>query len=314
MQCPRCQQENPTSHKFCRECGTPLRSLEGGAELTLSYADVRRSLTEALEQQAARAEILRVISQSPTDTRPVFDTIVRNARRLCEADSCSVFTYRDELIHLESIDNATVEGADAIRRAYPLPPNRGHASGRAILTGRPVHIPDVRDDPEYDLHGILGAELRSILAAPMLRDGLAIGTITLHTWATPQPFTDAHIELLKTFADVIAIENVRLFKETKEALEQQTAMSEILRAIGTSPTELQPVLDAVVKSAVRFCGAHDAELYRLDGTDLKVAAHHGPISAPMGRLIPVARGTVAGRAVLELRAVHVADLQAEVEQ
>jgi len=101
----------------------------------------------------------------------------------------------------------------------------------------------------------------------MLRDGLAIGTITLHTWATPRPFTDAQIELLKTFADqaVIAIENVRLFKETREALEQQTAMSEILRAISTSPTELQPVLDAVVKSAVRFCGAHDAELYRLDG-------------------------------------------------
>ena len=131
-----------------------------------------------------------------------------------------------------------------------------------------------------------------------------------------RPFTDKQIELVRTFADqaVIAIENVRLFRDLTESLEQQTATSEILRVISTSPTELQPVLDAVVKSAVRFCGAHDAELYRLDGTDLKVAAHHGPISAPMSRLIPVVRGTVAGRAVLELRAVHVADLQAEVEE
>src|SRR4030095_13518657 len=99
-----------------------------------------------------------------------------------------------------------------------------------------------------------------------------------------------------------------------EAIERQTATSQILRIISTSPTDLRPVLEAVVESAVRFCGAHDAELYKRDGGDLRVAAHHGPISAPMGRLIPVVRGTVAGRAVLELRAVHVADLQAEVEE
>ena len=102
--------------------------------------------------------------------------------------------------------------------------------------------------------------------------------------------------------------------QVSESHDQQTATSEILRIISTSPTALRPVLEAVVKSAVRFCGAHDAELYKRDGEDLRVAAHHGPISAPMGRLIPVVRGTVAGRAVLELRAVHVADLQAEVEE
>src|SRR5262249_7365600 len=146
-----------------------------------------------LEQQTATGEILRVISHSPTDLQPVFDTIVRNARRLCEADSCSVFTYGGDLIHLESIDNATVEGADAIRRAYPLPLSEGHATGRAILTGRAVHIPDIRQDPGYELHGILGAGLRSIVAVPMLRDEKAIGTITLHRWATPRPFSDAQI-------------------------------------------------------------------------------------------------------------------------
>src|SRR4029453_1257826 len=105
----------------------------------------------------------------------------------------------------------------------------------------------------------------------------------------------------------------RLRRELVEALEQQTATAEILRVISTSPPDLQPVLDAGVTGPARFCGADDAELYRLDGGSLKVVAHHGPIPAPMGRLVPVVRGTVAGRAVLERRAVHVADLHAEAE-
>src|SRR5262249_1497947 len=209
---------------------------EKNRALTEAHAQV----TEALEQQTATSEILRVISSSPTDLRPIFDTIVRNARRLCQADSCSVFMYSDDLIRLESIDNATAEGAEAIRRAYPLPPGRGHATGRAIVTGGTVHIHDVRDDPEYELHGISGAGLRSIGAVPMLRDGAAIGQITVHTWATPRPFSDAQLALLEMFAHqaVIAIENVRLFKELEaknadltEALAQQTATAEILRVI-----------------------------------------------------------------------------------
>jgi signal transduction histidine kinase len=208
---------------------------EKNRALTAAHAQV----TESLEQQTATAEILRVISRSPTDLQPVFDTIVRNARRLCEADSCSVFTCAGELIHLESIDNATVEGADAIRRAYPLPPSWGHATGRAILTGRPVHIPDVRHDPDYELHGILGAGLRSIVAVPMLRDGTAIGTITLHTWATPRPFSDAQISLLQTFADqaVIAIENVRLFKELQASNHEIADKSRQLEAASQHKSE-----------------------------------------------------------------------------
>src|SRR6516165_2505588 len=121
----------------------------------------------------------------------------------------------------------------------------------------------------------------------------------------PRPFVDREVTLLQTFADqaVIAIENVRLFNETNEALEQQTATAEILRVISTSPTNLQPVLDTLVMSAARFCGADDAEIFHLDGDSLRVAAHHGPIPSPMGRFIPVVRGTVAGRTVLERRVV-----------
>ena len=139
----------------------------------------------------------------------------------------------------------------------------------------------------------------------------------------PRPFSEREIALLQTFADqaVIAIENVRLFKELEarnieltEALEQQAATGEILRVISTSPTDLQPVLDAVVKSAARFCGAYDASIFRFDEGHLRVGAHHGPLHHAIGLLVPVVRGSVGGRAVLERRAVHIADLQAETEE
>src|SRR5258705_4012817 len=149
MQCLRCQHKNRPQAKFCEECASPL---DGATRTALSYADLkaevedlRPALGEALEQQTATSEILGVISQSPTDVRPVFDTIVQNARRLCGSDSASVLTYDGELIQLESLDNASPERTAALRQAYPMPANRAHATGRAILTGRPIHIPDVRE-------------------------------------------------------------------------------------------------------------------------------------------------------------------------
>jgi len=156
----------------------------------------------------------------------------------------------------------------------------------------------------------------------MVRDGEAVGAIVV-TRREPGRFAAPEVSLLKTFADqaVIAIENVRLFKELEarnreltEALEQQTATAEVLRIISTSPTELQPVLEVVVKSAVRFCGADDAIILRLDAEHLRAAAHHGPIPVDFGLPVPCVRGTVGGRSVLERRAVHVTDLQAEAEE
>jgi GAF domain-containing protein len=292
------------------------------AALLARVEALEKALADSLEQQTATSEILRVISSSPTDAQPVFESIAASAHRLCGAKLTTVFRFDGRLIHIAALHDVSTQGAAAYRDAYPAPPGRGGATHRAILTRSIVHIPDIREDPEYELQGLArAADYGSALSVPMLREGHPIGAITVGREAAT-PFPDEQIELLRTFADqaVIAIENVRLFKELEarnrdltEALEQQTATAEILRVISTSPTDLQPVLDTVVKSAARFCGAYDASMFRLDAETLRVAAHHGPILHPVGRLIPVIRGTISGRAVLERRAVHVTDIQAEVE-
>ena len=285
-----------------------------------------RDLTEALEQQTATSEILRVISSSPTDVRPVFETIVKNARALCGSDSAGVFTYDGEMVRIEALDNANPAQADALRAAYPMPATAGTATGRALLTGRPAHIPDVREDPTYvldDLRDIVG--LRTLLSVPMIRDGVTVGAITVQRWGTPRAFSDAQIALLGTFADqaVIAIQNVRLFRELEarnhdltETLEQQTATGEILRVISSSPTDVQPVFDAVVKSAARLCESFDSAMCRREGDRMLVVAHHGPIPmGPVGEFsFPLTRDNATGRAALDAATIHVADMQAETEE
>src|SRR4029453_13574486 len=182
-----------------------------------------RDLTEALEQQTATSDILRVISQSLTDVQPVFDTIAAAALKLCRATSAAVMTFDGELIHLVATANVNPEGANAVRRIFPRPPSRDMAATRAVLTCTVVAIPDVLEDPEFAVRSVaLATGFRSALSVPLMRDGSPIGPITA---GRPEPglFPDAQIALLKTFADqaVIAIENVRLFNETKEALDQQ---------------------------------------------------------------------------------------------
>jgi GAF domain-containing protein len=272
-------------------------------------------LAESLEQQTATAEILRVISRSPTDIQPVCDIIAANALKLCDAHVNAVTLYDGELLHLVALANVNPEGAEALRQAYPRRADWGHGGGRAVSTRAVVQIPDVLTDRAYELkREQQAAGYRSVLAVPMLRDGEPIGAISLGR-REPRPFSDKQIALVKTFADqaVIAIENVRLFNETKEALEQQTATSVMLRIIASSPTDLQPVLDAMAKSAASLCTAYDASVFRLDGDVLRLAAHHGPIPNPVGLVIPVIRGTVSGRSVLERQTVQVTDVQAAAE-
>src|SRR5262249_37886225 len=155
--------------------------------------------------------------------------------------------------------------------------------------------------------------VRTVLATPLLREGVPIGTIMIRRTQV-RPFSDKQIKLLETFADqpVIAIENVRLFNELKESLEQQTATSEILGVIASSPTDIQPVLDVVAENAARVCGATDAIMFRIEGDVLQLAASYG--TAPRGlERVPLSRGTLSGRAVIDRETIHVHDVAAELE-
>jgi GAF domain-containing protein len=279
---------------------------------------------EALEQQTATAEILRVISTSPTDAQPVFDTIVQNARGLCGADSASVVSYDRALIRIEALDNASPEKANTLRQAYPMPANRGHVT-RAILTGLPIHIPDVREDPEYELSALRDAiGLRSVLSVPMLRDGVPIGAITVHSWGTPRPFSEKQIELLRTFADqaVIAIENVRLFKELEARTQDLTRSVGELRALGevsqavSSTLELGTVLETIVSRAVQLSGSDQGIVYEFD-EGLQIfqarATHHitpKHLAAVQAAPIMLGEGAI-GRAGMMRQPVQVADIQDE---
>jgi len=281
--------------------------------------DRNRELTESLEQQTATSEVLKVISRSTFDLQPVLDTLVENAARLCGAERGEINRLDGEVYRGAAVYNYPREFMDFLGR-HPMRPDRRTITGRAALERRAVQIFDVLADPEYDYgEGQALAGYRTLLGVPLLREGMPIGVIVLHRERV-QPFTARQVELVETFADqaVIAIENVRLFNEIQErnrelteALEQQTATSEILRIISSSPTDLQPVLDAVAENAARLCDAEDAVLFRLDGEFLRQAAGKGPIpkfGTGNEEGVAVSRGSVTGRAVVDRQAVHVRDL------
>ena len=311
MQCPRCQQANPPQAKFCLECGTPFGRTNASGYPAASSADQQRALTEALGQQVATSEVLRAISQAQTDAQPVFDIIASSARRLCSAVYGQVQLYDGKHIHLATLDSANPDGDQAIRAAYPLRVGDGSAGGRAIEARAVVQIPDLLDDRAYPFKAVWEASgLRSLLAVPMLRDGEPIGTIGVGR-AEPGTFPQRQIALLQTFADqaVIAIENVWLFKELEAKNSDLTATSEILRVISASPTYVQPVFETIVRNASRVCGAFDAAIFIRDGDQMYLAAHQGPIQAhTIGTLFGLSAATVAGRAILDARPIHVHDL------
>src|SRR5262249_29551981 len=184
----------------------------------------------------------------------------------------------------------------------------------AILTGSIVHIPDIRDDPEYELQDLARAnQFGCVLSVPMFRDGHPIGAITVGREAA-RSFSDAQIELLRTFADqaVIAIENVRLFNETREALDQQTATAEILRVISSSPTNLQPVFAAVLDHALTLCEASNGSIYQFEDGALRHVGLRGPhLGIEVGEVFPLE--STPGRAVLEKRTVHLEDILQELD-
>jgi signal transduction histidine kinase/putative methionine-R-sulfoxide reductase with GAF domain len=284
-------------------------------------ADLEKKLAEALEQQAATSEILRVISTSPTDLRPVFETIVRNAVSLCGSLFANVFRFDGELLHFVAGHNVGPSYVELLRAKYPMRPDFSQVSGRVLLTKSVVRLEDVLADPDYDQRFPQAMGWRKMLGVPMLRQGEPVGVIVVG-WAEPGPVSKAQEGLLKQFADhaVIAIENVRLFdevqartRELSEALEQQTATSEMLGVIAASPTNIQPVLQAVAESACRLCEAYDSVIRLCEGERLRVRAHHGPIPVDFVGS-PIGRGWVTGRAFVDREPVHVHDLQAAADE
>src|SRR5262245_16026279 len=245
------------------------------AEALQREADASKREAEALEQQNATAEILRIIGGSPGDAQPVFDAIAVNALRLCDAKGAVVVRYDGERLYLAAQHNVDREGIDRLKRYYPRTADRDLPVGRAVLDRAVVHIPDLQEAVEFSGSVARQGGMRSQIAIPLLHQGRAIGAIGISRLRLG-PFTDQQIALLQTFADqaVIAIENVRLFNETKEALERQTATSEILQVISQSPTDVQPVFETIVRSAVRLCGGIYGGVHQREGDQIHLAAHY----------------------------------------
>jgi GAF domain-containing protein len=282
-----------------------------------------RELSESLEQQTATSEILRAIAASPTDTQPVFDTIAQRAFRVCDGTHCIVLRLEDDLVDLVAQYGLPSAGVEEFRRVYPVPVTVDMIGARSIREGIVIHTPDLLDHPNEIVRRIARTgPYRTSVVVPMLRTGKAVGAIGVarsDSDGGPRPFTEKEIALLRTFADqgVIAVENVRLFRELEarnreltESLEQQTATGEILRVISSSPTDIQPVFDAIVRSAVPLCEAVNGSVFRFDGRLIHLVAHRGFTPEALEAFLPMfprapGRGSVAGRAVLTRSVVHV---------
>src|SRR5262249_61304623 len=245
-------------------------------------------LRESLQQQTATADVLKVISRSTFDLQTVLETLTESAAQLCEADMGAIIRPKGASNYWATSYGLPPEHGEFIK-GIPLKPGRESVTGRALLESKTVHVPDVLADPEYTDPEVLEAQrkagYRSTLGVPLLPQGIPIGVLLLMRRSV-RPFTQKQIELVETFADqaVIAIENVRLFdevqartRELSEALEQQTATSEVLQVISTSPGDLEPVFQAILEKATRICEAKFGNLLLYDGEAFRrVALYNAP--------------------------------------
>jgi GAF domain-containing protein len=298
------------------------------ANLETEVARLTRELTESLVQQTATSEVLQVISRSAFDLEAVLNTLVESASRVCEADRGVIIrpTGEGASYHSAASYGHTPEYDEYIK-TLTFTPGRDTLTGRVLLAGKSVQIADVLADAVW-AHAHPGAarlgNFRTMLGAPLLREGAPIGVFLLQR-AEVRPFTEKQIKLVETFADqaVIAIENVRLFeaeqqrsRELRESLEQQTATSEVLQIISSSPGELEPVFQTMLENAVRVCGAKFGILLLLEGDACRAVALYGapPAYAEARRREPVLRlgpGTATSRAAMTKQPVQIADLQAD---
>ena len=278
-----------------------------------------RELSKSLEQQTATSDVLRVISSSPSDIQPVLETIGERAGKLCNAELSAVSIVDGELIRLASIHGMTEAEVEAARRAFPVRRTDETVHARAIRTRSVCQVADVLRDPQYQLKDTARVSgYRGCLGVPMVRGEQAVGAIVLAR-REPGLFSVAQVQLLKTFADqaVIAIENVRLFKETKNSLEQQTATADVLKVISRSTFDLPTVLRTLAESAARLCVADKGIIVLVDGDVYRLVANYGfsPEALRYAAEHPVRRDhdTLTGRVALEGRAIQIRDVLADPE-
>ena len=292
------------------------------ASLHQRVALLTRERDEALQQQSVTADVLKVISRARFDLQTVLQTLVESAARLCDADKATITRQKGEVFYRAEAYGFSAEFLDYVRK-FPIVPERGSVHGRTLLEGKVVHIADVLADPEYTfVEAQRLGDFRTVLGVPMLREGIPIGALAL-TRSEVRPFTDKQIELVSTFADqaVIAIENVRLFeaeqqptRELTESLDQQTATSEVLQVISSSPGDLQPVFASMLEKAVRICGAKFGTLYLHETGGLCLMAAHdvppGFSEARRGSLTQPAPGGALEGVTRTKRTVQITDLAA----
>jgi signal transduction histidine kinase/putative methionine-R-sulfoxide reductase with GAF domain len=281
-----------------------------------------RELAEALEQQAATSEMLRVISSSPGELDPVFNTMLENAVRICDAKFGYLQLHENGAFRMVAMYNPPPAWAQAIVQRGPLRPGPLSNLGRVAATKQVVHTADYADDPAYTqrepgaVRTVELAGVRTILGVPMLKEQELIGVIHIYRQEV-RPFTDKQIELVKNFAAqaAIAIENARLLSELRESLQQQTATSDVLQVISKSAGELQPVFGAMLENATRVCGSKFGTLYLREGEAFRAVSMHGvPAAYAMartGELSNPGAGTGLGRVMQTKQVVHVADVTTE---
>jgi signal transduction histidine kinase len=302
-----------------------VQNFAAQAVIAIENTRLLNELRESLQQQTATADVLKVISRSTFDLQSVLNTLVESAARLSDADSAFIFRSQDTGVRLSASYGFSEAYREYISR-FTIEPGRNTLAGRVLLESSPVHIPDVLGDPEYTWkESIERGSFRTMLGVPLLREGSPIGVIAM-TRSTVNPFTEKQIDLLRTFADqaVIAIENVRLFdevqartRELSESLQQQTATADVLKVISRSAFDLQTVLQTLVESAARLCEADKATITReRDGAFYRAEAYgFSREFMEYARNIPIKaeRGSASGRALLEGRVVHIADVKADPE-